>query len=1290
VQILVPLALICLCSLLSVPRLAAQPTIVEYPIPTSGSYPQGITSGPDSNLWFVETGANKIGKISTSGSITEYSIPTASSGPTAITQGSDGNLWFIEGSTSKIGRITTSGTITEYSDPNLSQVVGIALGPDGNLWFCYEGGVGKITPAGTINLYPVSFNFYPAAIVTGPDGNLWFANLYASGGYLGTLGKATTSGTISEVPLSPGFATAIVASGPNGEIWFGGNGGGFGSITTAGSSVYYVVPWGETYGMAEGPDGNLWITQYGGLSRMTPGLALTQYAIPTANSELQGIASGPDGNMWFTESIGNNIAKLVLSSVPTPNVLTISPLSLSFTGEQGGVAPAPQSLSISAPSATTFTASTSAVPWLSITPSGILTTNQTISVRVNQSANLDNLPVGVDTGVIVLSDGGVSQFVPVSFTVTSASNQITLEATLTGLTFTYPIGGALPPSQTLQVIATLSGGGSASVPVTAAASSVGNWLSVTPSGTTPATLTVSVAPLGLSAGNYLGSITISGGGVAAGRTVTVFVGLIVQPAPVVQISTAGLTFTARQGGEAPPAQTFTVTAASPTAFSLNVESATPWLTVSPTGNLTTNQTITVTANPAGLGACGCGTFITITWGSSMVNVPVNFNVTLPPAVNVSPASLAYAYQVGGALPQAQTVAVSLYGVINGQQAFTAAVTTGGTWLSVSPTSGTTPATLSVQVSPTGLAPGVYNGAISVTPTGGFAASVPVTFTVTGTTTLSASPNAVNFTYSQGGSAPESQTIQVSSAGSGSVAFTATGNATWLTVLPTSGTTPVILTLTASVRGLGIGTYAGTISLTPTGGSPLSIPVNLVISAPVTLSPSPSTLNFNYSQGGSGPPAQTIQIPSPSSGSVAFTTASGAPWLTASPLAGSTPATLTVAVSGNLATGTYSGTVSVTVGSYIAASIPVSATVGPPTISASPPSLTLTATTGSAAAVTQPIQLSASGSATVAFTAVASSAGNWLSVSPSSGNTPSILEVSVSPTGLSPGSYSGNVSVSGGALVIPVTMTVTQAAVPMITGIVNAASYAQTNGVGSPVSPGALVAIFTSTLAGAQAANFTTASLPPTLGNVSVTFNNIPAPIVAVSPTGQYPYVSAQVPFEILAAGQTSATVPVVITVNGVPSPAVQESIIPSQPGIFTIPATGLGNAILVFTNPATKQPAIAAPASAGLSYASEPIPRGAAGFFYVTGLGEMAPSVPDGSGTCPAANGVCNADATPTVLVGGVPAQVALAGQAPGFPGVFQVNITIPENAPTGNGVSLVVKSADGTVTSNIATIAVQ
>jgi uncharacterized protein (TIGR03437 family) len=62
----------------------------------------------------------------------------------------------------------------------------------------------------------------------------------------------------------------------------------------------------------------------------------------------------------------------------------------------------------------------------------------------------------------------------------------------------------------------------------------------------------------------------------------------------------------------------------------------------------------------------------------------------------------------------------------------------------------------------------------------------------------------------------------------------------------------------------------------------------------------------------------------------------------------------------------------------------------------------------------------------------------------------------------------------------------------------------------------------------------------------------------------------------------------------------------------------------------------------------------------------------------------------PTVSVGGIGAKVSFAGQAAGFPGVMQVNIVIPQGAPTGNSVSLTVTSADGTVTSNAASIAVQ
>jgi uncharacterized protein (TIGR03437 family) len=257
------------------------------------------------------------------------------------------------------------------------------------------------------------------------------------------------------------------------------------------------------------------------------------------------------------------------------------------------------------------------------------------------------------------------------------------------------------------------------------------------------------------------------------------------------------------------------------------------------------------------------------------------------------------------------------------------------------------------------------------------------------------------------------------------------------------------------------------------------------------------------------------------------------------------------------------------------------------------------------------------------------------------------------------------------------------------GIVNAASYAVSNGAGAAVAPGSLVTIFTSQLA-TQTASFMGSSLPPALSGVSVTFNGIAAPMVAVGPSGANPYVSAQVPFEVLPSGQTSGSVPVAITVNGETSTAIQASIVSSAPGIFTIPPTGQGNAILVFLNPQTNAPTVAGPAGASLGYPSAPIPRGTSGFFYVTGLGAMTPSVADGSGTCLTADGLCEANAQPTVFVGGVPAQVAFAGQAPGFPGVTQINITVPQNAPTGSAVSLTVKSADGTVTSNTATVAVQ
>ena len=84
------------------------------------------------------------------------------------------------------------------------------------------------------------------------------------------------------------------------------------------------------------------------------------------------------------------------------------------------------------------------------------------------------------------------------------------------------------------------------------------------------------------------------------------------------------------------------------------------------------------------------------------------------SISAAPSTLLFAYTVGGATPPAQTMNVSSSGA---PLSFSAAVSTGGNWLAVSPSSGTTPATLTVSVTPFGLPGGVYQGAITVTPAG---------------------------------------------------------------------------------------------------------------------------------------------------------------------------------------------------------------------------------------------------------------------------------------------------------------------------------------------------------------------------------------------------------------------------------------------------------------------------------------------------------------------------------------------------------------------------------------------
>jgi hypothetical protein len=101
----------------------------------------------------------------------------------------------------------------------------------------------------------------------------------------------------------------------------------------AGQITEFRIPTAGSFpaGIARGPDGNLWFTEYiaNRIGRITPSGAVTEYVIPTANSRPATITSGPDGNLWFTELGGGKIGRITpagqITEFPAPGLYMYSP-----------------------------------------------------------------------------------------------------------------------------------------------------------------------------------------------------------------------------------------------------------------------------------------------------------------------------------------------------------------------------------------------------------------------------------------------------------------------------------------------------------------------------------------------------------------------------------------------------------------------------------------------------------------------------------------------------------------------------------------------------------------------------------------------------------------------------------------------------------------------------------------------------------------------------------------------------------------------------------------------------
>jgi len=137
------------------------------------------------------------------------------------------------------------------------------------------------------------------------------------------------------------------------------------------------------------------------------------------------------------------------------------------------------------------------------------------------------------------------------------------------------------------------------------------------------------------------------------------------------------------------------------------------------------------------------------------------------------------------------------------------------------------------------------------------------------------------------------------------------DAPWLTVSPTSGGAPSVLTAAVNSTGLSVGTYQATITIRSTDAfnSPVSVPVTLVV-VPV-FEVNPSSLEITAPFGGGNPQDQIFSISHNDDRFRDWTASDDAPWLTVNPASGVAPSRLSASIDiRGLSLGVFKGTITI--------------------------------------------------------------------------------------------------------------------------------------------------------------------------------------------------------------------------------------------------------------------------------------------------------------------------------------------------------------------------------------------
>jgi len=679
-----------------------------------------------------------------------------------------------------------------------------------------------------------------------------------------------------------------------------------------------------------------------------------------------------------------------------------------------------------------------------------------------------------------------------------------------------------------------------------------------------------------------------------------------------------------------------------------------------------------------------------------------------PKVSVQPGGLSFSF-TSGATSSSQVLSVANQGDQPRSFTASAAVSSGGDWLSVSgggavPPFAQSPAT--VTANPARLPAGTYVGSIAITFTPGAERfDIPVVMTINSAQQIiSLSQTGLTFRALAGGGAPPLQSFSILNGGGGALNWTAatstlSGGSAWLSATPASGQSDTSSSPAVQVRvnpaGLAAGDYYGRVQISAEGvaNSPQSVSVVLTVVAPnVALPPvvQPTGLIFVGQVGATNPAARNVEITNLGARDLNLTTTSffeqGNNWFTAPKTGVARPGQLlrlaVQPVLTGLATGVYRGELNIRFtetgvtrrvdilliviprqtsaakpdaprfadGCTPTKLIPVFTQLGASftTTAAWPTSLELTVVDdcGTPMITGSVVVTFSSGDPLVALTSLRD--GRWSGAWQARNAGAAPVTITAKAQLVSP-SLAGTATIGGSVQA--------NASVPVIAagGAVSAASFAPL----APLAPGSLVKISGSNLA----QGVTLASelpLKTELNGTEVLLAGRSMPLQYAS-DGQ---INAVVPFDVPINATQQMIVRRAASYSG-PEPVI---IAAAQPAVFTKDGSGKGAALLAATKPDGTQFVVDA---------ENPVSEGDTVLISCAGLGPVDPSI--AAGAAAPAEPLSQTTNPVTVTIGGQPATVVSAGLAPGpeLTGVYRVTITVPAGITAAPDVPLVVTVAE-------------